>query len=57
MLMLTRRVGEKVIIDADIEVVVYRIQGQQVRLGIQAPPDVPVYREEIYRKIQKKRKG
>lgn len=51
MLVLTRRVGEKLIIGDDIEVVVLGYQGDQVRLGIKAPKDVDVHREEIYQRI------
>lgn len=51
MLILTRRVGEKLIIGDDIEVVVLGYQGDQVRLGIKAPKDVEVHREEIYQRI------
>lgn len=48
MLILTRRVGGKIIIGNDIEISVYGIKGNQVRLGIKAPKEIPVYREEIY---------
>lgn len=55
MLMLTRRTGEKLNIGDDVEVVVMGIKGNQVHLGIKAPKDVPVHREEIYRRIQKEK--
>lgn len=55
MLILTRRIGEKLIIDDSIEVMVLGIKGSQVRLGINAPQQVSVHREEIYRKIEQER--
>jgi carbon storage regulator len=55
MLILTRRIGESIVIADDIVVVVLGIQGAQVRLGIEAPISVSVHREEIYRKIIEER--
>ncbi len=52
MLILTRRVGEKLFINDNIEVSVLSLKGGQVRLGVTAPEDVQIYREEIYRKIK-----
>lgn len=52
MLILTRRLGESITIGDDIKVSVLGIHGRQVRLGIDAPSDVVVHREEIYVKIQ-----
>ena len=52
MLILTRKVGESVAIGDDIQVSVVEIKGTQVKLGIRAPRDVTVHREEIYLKIQ-----
>lgn len=53
MLILTRRVGETIKIGEDIEVTVLGVKGAQVRIGINAPPSVPVHREEIYERIKK----
>ena len=53
MLILTRRAGETVVIGNDIKVTVVGIQGRQVRVGIGAPKDVPVHREEIYERIKR----
>lgn len=52
MLILTRKVGEVVAIGDDIQVSIVEIKGAQVKLGIRAPRDVEVHREEIYLKIQ-----
>lgn len=48
MLILTRRVGETVMIGDDVVVTVLRVKGNQVRIGVDAPKSVPVQREEIY---------
>lgn len=55
MLILTRRINERIMIGGDVEVVVLGIKGGQVRLGITAPKDTPVHREEIYRKVQREK--
>lgn len=52
MLVLSRRIGERLRIGSDIEVVVLEVRGRDVRLGITAPASVPIHREEIYLKIQ-----
>jgi carbon storage regulator len=52
MLILTRRAGETVMIGSDITITVLGVKGNQVRLGINAPKDVAVHREEIYERIQ-----
>ncbi len=52
MLILTRRVGESLIIGDDVVVNVLGVKGNQVRIGVDAPKDVSVHREEIYDRIQ-----
>ena len=51
MLILTRKPGEKLKIGDDIEVVVLGVKGNQVRIGVKAPAEVAVHREEIYQRI------
>ncbi len=51
MLVLTRKINESIRIGDDITIKVLEIRGSQVRLGIEAPEDVKVYREELYQKI------
>lgn len=57
MLILTRRVGETIRINDDISIQVLSVCGQQVKLGIVAPLDVAVHREEIYQRIQAERES
>ena len=52
MLVLTRKKDEKIIIDDDIEITVVEMEGGQVKLGIEAPDDVDIFREEIYEKVK-----
>jgi carbon storage regulator len=52
MLILTRKVGEALMIGTQVTVTVMGVKGNQVRLGINAPKDVEVHREEIYEKVQ-----
>ena len=56
MLILTRKSGETLMIGDDVTVQVLSIKGQQVRLGVTAPRDVDVHREEIYNRIQEEKK-
>lgn len=55
MLILTRRVGEKLIIGENVTVTVLGVKGNQIRIGIDAPRDVQVNREEVYQRILKER--
>ena len=55
MLILTRRIGESIIINGDIDVEVLNIERKQVKLGINAPKEISVHREEIWRKIQEEK--
>ncbi len=56
MLVLTRKLGESIAIDDDIKIVVLQIKGRQVRLGIEAPRDTKIHREEVYIAIQEQNK-
>lgn len=55
MLVLTRKSNQSIMIGDDIEVSVLAIMGEKVRIGIQAPRDVPVFRKEVYLEIQSER--
>lgn len=57
MLILTRRVGERLMIGEDIFVTVLGVKGNQVRIGVQAPAEVSVHREEIYERIRAERES
>ncbi|AYF45941.1 MULTISPECIES: carbon storage regulator CsrA [Halobacteriovorax] len=52
MLVLTRKLGESIAIDDHIKIVVVQIKGKQVRLGIKAPKETKIHREEVYKAIQ-----
>ncbi len=56
MLVLTRKVDQSIIIGDDIKIIVVDVRGDQVKIGIEAPRDVSVHREEIYREIQQENK-
>jgi len=56
MLVLTRKVGEGINIGTDVKVTIINIEGGQVRIGIEAPKDVIIHREEIYNKILEENK-
>lgn len=57
MLILTRRVGEALMIGDDVSITVLGVKGNQVRLGIDAPRSIAVHREEIYRRIKREQAG
>ena len=52
MLVLTRRLGEAITIGNDVKIIVVEIDGNQVKLGIEAPREIEIYREELYEKIK-----
>ncbi len=52
MLILTRRIGESLVIGDDVNIILLGVQGQQARIGIEAPRDISVHREEVYLRIQ-----
>lgn len=56
MLVLSRKVGESVIIRNDIKVTVLEISGNQIKLGFEAPNDISIYREEVYERVVKENK-
>ena len=57
MLILTRRVGESVVIGNEVTVTVLGVKGNQVRIGVNAPRDVTVHREEIFERIKREEQG
>ncbi len=57
MLILTRRVGETLMIGDDVTVTVLGVKGNQVRIGVNAPRDTAVHREEIYERIKREQEG
>jgi carbon storage regulator len=57
MLVLTRKSNQSIMIGDDIEVSVLSVMGEKVRIGIQAPRDIPVFRKEVYLEIQQERIG
>lgn len=52
MLLLTRTVHEKIVIDGNIEIVICRVNGMQVTIGVKAPEHVSIHREEIFKKVK-----
>lgn len=57
MLILTRRIGEKMMVGDEVTVTVLGVKGNQVRLGVNAPKEVAVHREEIFDRIQREKSG
>ncbi len=57
MLALTRKKGESLVINNNIEVTILEIRGDQVKVGISAPKEVPIYRKEVYLQIQNENKA
>ena len=57
MLVLTRRVGESIVIGNDVTVTVLEVRGDQIRIGIDAPKTVPIHREEVYVQVQQENRG
>lgn len=57
MLALTRRKGESLIVNNNIEITVLEVRGDQVKIGISAPKEVPIYRKEVYLQIEKENKA
>ena len=55
MLILTRRVGETLLVGDEVSVTVLGVKGNQVRIGVNAPKEVAVHREEIYQRIQREK--
>jgi carbon storage regulator len=55
MLILTRRLGESIVIGDEVVVTVLGVKGNQVRMGVNAPPNVAVHREEIYERVQQEK--
>lgn len=57
MLILTRRFGEKIMVGDDVVITVIKMDGGKVRLGIQAPEDMDIYREEVFKRLQEEKRG
>lgn len=56
MLILTRRPGESIYLGDDIKLTVLSVQGKQIKIGLEVPDDLPVYREEVYLRVQEQNK-
>ena len=57
MLALTRKKGEALMINNNVEITILEVRGDQVKIGITAPKDVPIYRKEVYLQIQEENKA
>lgn len=57
MLALTRKKGESLVINNNIEISILEVRGDQIKIGITAPKDVPIYRKEVYKQIQEENKA
>ena len=57
MLALTRKKGESLVINNNIEISILEVRGDQIKIGITAPKDVPIYRKEVYRQIQEENRA
>ena len=57
MLILTRRIGESIIINDNVKVVILGIKQSQIKIGVEAPKEIPVHREEIFERIQEGQGG
>ena len=57
MLALTRKKGEALVINNNVELTILEIRGDQIKIGVNAPKEVPVYRKEVYLQIQKENKA
>lgn len=53
MLALARKVNESIVVNDNIEITILEVKGDQIKIGIEAPKSVPIYRKEIYTQIQK----
>ena len=56
MLALTRKKGEAIVVNNNVEITILEVKGDQVKIGISAPKDVPIYRKEVYIQIQEANK-
>ena len=57
MLALTRKKGEALMVNNNVEITILEVRGDQVKIGIEAPKDVPIYRKEVYLQIQEENKA